>query len=61
MDRICFQKLTDALHAAICLKDVKHATKMEHNAKNALKEFGIIQLNCEQAEEILHLRSYDTI
>ena len=32
-----------------------------YNAKNALKEFGIIQLNCEQAEEILHLRSYDTI
>lgn len=29
-----------------------------YNAKNALKEFGIVQLTCEQAEEILHLRSY---
>ena len=29
-----------------------------YNAKNALKEFGIVLLTCEQAEEILHLRCY---
>jgi hypothetical protein len=27
------------------------------NAKNALKEFGIIQLSCKQARDVLNLRS----
>jgi hypothetical protein len=27
-----------------------------HNAKNALKEFGILKLSCEQAELVLSLR-----
>ena len=27
------------------------------NAKNALKEFGIIQLSCKQARDIINLRS----
>jgi hypothetical protein len=29
-----------------------------YNARNALKEFNVIQLTCEQAEELLSLRSY---
>ena len=29
-----------------------------YNARNALKEFNVVQLTCEQAEELLSLRSY---
>ena len=40
-------------------KESENDTKIQiYNAKKALKEFGIVQLTCEQAEEILHLRSY---
>ncbi len=45
----------NALHSDITPEAKKAAI---YNAKSALKEFGIVLLNCDIAEEILKLRLY---
>jgi hypothetical protein len=44
-----------ALHSESTVEAKKDAV---YKAKSALKEFGIVQLSCELAEEILSLRLY---
>ncbi len=48
--------LFNALHQTDVSFEQKKTTI--YNAKTALKEFGVIQLTCEMAEEILNLRIF---